>query len=114
REGFEIDRAAMRFTSPAIPVPEIVEIGAAFDRHFAISRRHYGRFIEEAPASDSAAVTQTLATLLRALRTHQVWPDDDQYVTRDFFRFDEQGKIVEHWDAMQQIPKTTANGNTMY
>ncbi len=69
REGFEIDRAAMRFTSPAIPVPEIVEIGSAFDRSFAISRRHYGRFIETAPTSDSAAVTQTLATLLRALRT---------------------------------------------
>jgi predicted SnoaL-like aldol condensation-catalyzing enzyme len=42
------------------------------------------------------------------------WPGDEEYVTMDFFRFDENGKIVEHWDSMQQIPKVTANGNTMY
>lgn len=51
---------------------------------------------------------------LVALHTHQTWPDDEEYVTMDFFRFDDKGKIVEHWDAMQQIPDTTANGNTMY
>lgn len=27
----------------------------------------------------------------------------------DFFRFDENGKIVEHWDAIQQIPKESKN-----
>lgn len=51
---------------------------------------------------------------LVALHTHQQWPDNEEYVTMDFFRFDEHGKIVEHWDAMQEIPKTSANGNTMY
>lgn len=51
---------------------------------------------------------------LVALHTHQVWPGGVEYVTMDFFRFDGQGKIVEHWDAMQEIPETSANGNTMY
>jgi predicted SnoaL-like aldol condensation-catalyzing enzyme len=51
---------------------------------------------------------------LVALHTHQTWPDNDQYVTMDFFRFDENGKIVEHWDSIQQIPKESANPNTMY
>ncbi len=51
---------------------------------------------------------------LVALHTHQTWPDNDQYVTMDFFRFDENGKICEHWDAIQQIPKNSANANTMY
>ncbi|AIY12942.1 membrane protein [Cellulophaga baltica NN016038] len=51
---------------------------------------------------------------LVALHTHQVWPDNDQYVTMDFFRFDPQGKICEHWDAIQQIPKTSENPNKMY
>lgn len=51
---------------------------------------------------------------LVALHTHQTWPSNDEYVTMDFFRFDEKGKIVEHWDAMQQIPDFSANGNTMY
>jgi predicted SnoaL-like aldol condensation-catalyzing enzyme len=51
---------------------------------------------------------------LVALHTHQTWPGNDEYVTMDFFRFDTQGKIVEHWDAIQQIPEENLNGNTMY
>jgi predicted SnoaL-like aldol condensation-catalyzing enzyme len=51
---------------------------------------------------------------LVALHTHQTWPGNDEYVTMDFFRFDEQGKICEHWDSIQQIPKTSANKNTMF
>ncbi len=49
-----------------------------------------------------------------ALHTHQTWPGDDEYVTMDFFRFDKNGKICEHWDAIQQIPAKSANPNTMY
>jgi len=49
-----------------------------------------------------------------ALHTHQIWPGNDEYVTMDFLRFDENGKICEHWDAIQQIPKKSANLNTMY
>lgn len=51
---------------------------------------------------------------LVALHTHQVWPGNEEFVTMDFFRFDENGKIVEHWDALQEIPKTSANNNGMY
>ncbi len=51
---------------------------------------------------------------LVALHTHQIWPGNDQYITMDFFRFDERGKICEHWDAIQQIPEHSANPNTMY
>ena len=51
---------------------------------------------------------------LVALHTRQIWPDKEEYVTMDFFRFDHNGKIVEHWDALQEIPKETLNGHTMY
>ena len=51
---------------------------------------------------------------LVALHTHQVWPDNDEYVTMDFFRFDDNEKIVEHWDSIQQIPEKSANNNKMY
>jgi len=51
---------------------------------------------------------------LVALHTHQRWPGNEEYVTMDFFRFDANGKICEHWDAIQQIPQHSANENTMY
>lgn len=51
---------------------------------------------------------------LVALHTHQTWPGGDEYVTMDFFRFDADGKIVEHWDAIQGVPSETKNGNSMY
>jgi len=51
---------------------------------------------------------------LVALHTHQTWPGDEHYVTMDFFRFDENGKIVEHWDSIQEILDETKNGNLMY
>lgn len=51
---------------------------------------------------------------LVALHTHQIWPGNEEYVTMDFFRFDENGKIVEHWDSIQEVPSETKNGNLMY
>jgi predicted SnoaL-like aldol condensation-catalyzing enzyme len=51
---------------------------------------------------------------LVALHTHQIWPGGEEYVTMDFLRFDEKGKICEHWDAIQKIPEKSANPNTMY
>lgn len=32
----------------------------------------------------------------------------------DCFRFDDQGKVVEHWDAIQDIPVKAANSNGMF
>lgn len=51
---------------------------------------------------------------LVALHTHQIWPHNKEYVTMDFFRFDTNGKIVEHWDSIQKIPQKSAHNNTMY
>ena len=51
---------------------------------------------------------------LVAVHTHQTWPGNKEYVTMDFFRFDDSEKIVEHWDSMQKIPNETKNRNTMY
>ncbi|MET0018902.1 MAG: nuclear transport factor 2 family protein [Candidatus Thiodiazotropha sp. 6PLUC1] len=51
---------------------------------------------------------------LVALHTLQIWPGEEQYVTMDFFRFDDVGKIVEHWDSIQAIPAESKNGNTMH
>ncbi|NLR93665.1 nuclear transport factor 2 family protein [Flammeovirga agarivorans] len=75
---------------------------------------YFERMQKEYPEKSIEFVRCIAEGNLVALHTHQTWPDDDQYVTMDFFRFDEKGKICEHWDAIQQIPKQSANDNTMY
>ncbi|WP_111710009.1 nuclear transport factor 2 family protein [Lutibacter citreus] len=75
---------------------------------------YFDRMQKEYPKKTIAFVRAIAEDDLVALHTHQVWPDNDEYVTMDFFRFSEDGKIVEHWDSIQQIPKTALNNNTMY
>jgi predicted SnoaL-like aldol condensation-catalyzing enzyme len=75
---------------------------------------YFDRMQKEFPVKSIDFVRSVAEGDLVALHTHQVWPDNDEYITMDFFRCDENGKIVEHWDSIQQIPKTSSNNNTMY
>ena len=76
--------------------------------------KYFERMSEEYPEKSIEFVRVVGEGDLVALHTHQTWPGNDEYVTMDFFRFDENGKIVEHWDSIQQIPKKSANDNTIY
>ncbi|NOQ73356.1 MAG: hypothetical protein GQ574_15225 [Crocinitomix sp.] len=75
---------------------------------------YFERMQKEYPDKSIEFVRAIAEGDLVALHTHQTWPGNQEYVTMDFFRFDSNGKIVEHWDAMQEIPNDTLNGNTMY
>lgn len=75
---------------------------------------YFERMFSEYPDKSIEFVRSVAEGDLVALHTHQTWPGNDEYITMDFFRFDENGKIIEHWDAIQQIPTQSANGNKMY
>ena len=47
------------------------------------------------------------------LHCHQIWPDDE-YAGIDIFRFDDNGKVVEHWDVLQVIAGESKNENGLF
>lgn len=75
---------------------------------------YFERMQAEYPVKSINFVRAIAEDDLVALHTHQVWPGNNQYITMDFFRFDNNLKIVEHWDSIQQVPEKSANPNTMY
>jgi predicted SnoaL-like aldol condensation-catalyzing enzyme len=75
---------------------------------------YFERMLLEYPDKSIEFVRSIAEGDLVSLHTHQTWPGNDQYVTMDFFRFDDQGKICEHWDSIQKVPSESKNPNTMY
>ena len=75
---------------------------------------YFTKMAEQYPDKEIEFVRAVAEGDLVALHTHQTWPGNEEYVTMDFFRFDAHGKIVEHWDAVQEVPDETKNGNPMF
>ncbi len=48
------------------------------------------------------------------LHCHQIWPDGLEYAGIDIFRLDAEGKVVEHWDVLQEVPANSENENGMF
>jgi len=67
KDWFEADRAAVSFSSPELPVPEVLEVGNAFDGAYAVSVRHYGTYLEDVRPDQSEVAGPMLASLLGAL-----------------------------------------------
>jgi aminoglycoside phosphotransferase (APT) family kinase protein len=67
RSFFEIDQTAVAFRGPGLPVPKVVEIGETFGAGYAVSVRHFGRYLETVAPEESEVAGPTLMRLLTAL-----------------------------------------------
>ncbi len=75
---------------------------------------YFDRMAREYPNKSIEFVRSVAEGELVALHTHQIWPNNEEYVTMDFFRFDNYGKIVEHWDVLQVVSDESKNDNGLF
>jgi hygromycin-B 4-O-kinase len=67
-EDFERDRIAAHFAARNLPIPQVIEIDAAFDGWYCISTRSRGTPLEKLQPTEWDATVPSVLTLLDALR----------------------------------------------
>lgn len=74
----------------------------------------FEKYFKDNPSASSTIKRMVAEGDLVVLHVHaKTNPDDRGRAIVDVFRV-ENGKIVEHWDVIQDVPERSANGNTMF
>lgn len=68
RADFDKERTAATWREPGLPVPEVLEVGDAFDCHYIVSERHHGTKLADLDASRVATTMERLFEVLVAMR----------------------------------------------
>lgn len=75
---------------------------------------YFREFFKENPQSKARVIRSAVDGDLVWLHVHSASnPQDPGEAVVDIFRVQD-NKIVEHWDAVQAVPETSANNNTMF
>lgn len=62
------DKVAANFASPALPIPQILEIGKAFDAYFAVSEQAFGEMLDQLDEPKMQKIVPAVLAMFDAMR----------------------------------------------